>query len=68
MRKCIFKLIFVKSYFDWNINDLIYFVKCLLGGSLLIVYDGWVLVNNMNGIGIVCGYMWDDIDVDVFCC
>lgn len=68
MIKCIFKLIFVKNYFDWNINDLIYFVKCLLGGSLLIVYDGWVLVNNMNGIGIVCGYMWDDIDVDVFCC
>lgn len=30
--------------------------------------DGWVLVYILNVIGMVCGYMWDDVDVEVFCC
>lgn len=32
------------------------------------VIDGWVLVYILNVIGMVCGYMWDDVDVEVFCC
>lgn len=30
--------------------------------------DGWVLVYILNVIGMVCGYKWDDVDVEVFCC
>lgn len=39
-----------------------------IGIIVLIDVYGCVVVYIINGLGMVCGYMWDDVDVDVVCC